>query len=124
MNVAYPLVDAEVLRFCAGKRAVLLVEEGQPNFIEQNIASVLRQADLQTALHGKDMLPMAGEYTAAELLKGVRAFLRALRPGRAGCRAAEPPQGDPAAEPHRRSVHAPPAGLLHRLPRAADLQPR
>jgi indolepyruvate ferredoxin oxidoreductase alpha subunit len=58
-----------------GKRAVLLVEEGQPNFLEQNIATVLRQADLQTALHGKDFLAMAGEYTSAEVLKGTRAFL-------------------------------------------------
>ena len=75
MNVAYPVVPAEVTRFCAGKRAVLLVEEGQPNFLEQNIATVLRQADLQTALHGKDFLAMAGEYTSAEVLKGTRAFL-------------------------------------------------
>ena len=75
MNVAYPVVDSEVLRFCEGKRAVLMVEEGQPNFIEQNIALLLRQAGLPAALHGKDLLPMAGEYTAAELLKGARAFL-------------------------------------------------
>jgi len=75
MNVAYPVIDSEVLRFCEGKRAVLLVEEGQPNFIEQNVATVLRQHGSTTVLHGKDMLPMAGEYSAAELLKGARAFL-------------------------------------------------
>jgi indolepyruvate ferredoxin oxidoreductase, alpha subunit len=75
MNVAYPVIDAEVLRFCEGKRAVLMVEEGQPNFIEQNIALVLRQAGCTTPLHGKDTLPVAGEYTAAELLKGTRSFL-------------------------------------------------
>ena len=75
MNVAYPVIDSEVLRFCEGKRAVLMVEEGQPNFIEQNLATILRQAGSTTALHGKDMLPMAGEYTAAEVLKGARAFL-------------------------------------------------
>ena len=75
MNVAYPVVDPEVLRFCEGKRAVLMVEEGQPNFIEQNIATILRQAGSATLLHGKDVLPVAGEYTAAETLKGVRAFL-------------------------------------------------
>jgi indolepyruvate ferredoxin oxidoreductase alpha subunit len=74
MNVAYPVVDAEVLRFCQGKRAVLLVEEGQPNFVEQNVATVLRQAGCTTLLHGKDMLPPAGEYTLHEVLKGVRAF--------------------------------------------------
>ncbi len=75
MNVAYPVVDSEVLRFCEGKRAVLMVEEGQPNFVEQNIATILRQASSSTALHGKDVLPVAGEYTTGEALKGVRAFL-------------------------------------------------
>ena len=75
MNVAYPVVPSEVLRFCAGKRAVLMVEEGQPNFVEQNLAMILRQAGSQTALHGKDFLAVAGEYTGAEVLKGTRAFL-------------------------------------------------
>ena len=74
MNVAYPVIPSEVLRFCAAKRAVLMVEEGQPNFIEQNIGSLLRQADCNAALHGKDMLAVAGEYTTAEVLKGARAF--------------------------------------------------
>ncbi|HEY2254253.1 MAG TPA: indolepyruvate ferredoxin oxidoreductase subunit alpha, partial [Variovorax sp.] len=74
MNVAYPLIDSEVLRFCEGKRAVLVVEEGQPNFVEQNLATILRQGGLATALHGKDMLPVAGEYTAAEVQKGMRSF--------------------------------------------------
>ncbi|WP_038202618.1 indolepyruvate ferredoxin oxidoreductase subunit alpha [Xenophilus azovorans] len=77
MNVAYPLVDAELLRFCEGKRALLVVEEGQPNFVEQNVATVLRQAGSTTALHGKDLLPMAGEYTTAAVLQGLRGFLQA-----------------------------------------------
>ena len=76
MNVAYPVIEEEVLRFCAGKRAVLLVEEGQPNFIEQNIAALLRRAGSTTDLSGKDVLPMAGEYTAAAVLDGVRPFLQ------------------------------------------------
>jgi indolepyruvate ferredoxin oxidoreductase, alpha subunit len=74
MNVAYPVIESEVIRFCEGKRAVLIVEEGQPNFVEQNLATILRQAGSITALHGKDMLPVAGEYTSSELLKGARAF--------------------------------------------------
>ncbi len=75
LNVTYPLVDAEVVRFCAGKRAVLIVEEGQPDFIEQQLNTVLRQADVQTRLHGKDMLPMAGEYTGGVVLQGVAKFV-------------------------------------------------
>jgi len=76
MNVTYPVVDEEVLEFCAGKRAVLLVEEGQPNFIEQNIAAVLRAAGSGCALDGKDLLPVAGEYTAGVVMTGVKAFLQ------------------------------------------------
>ena len=75
MNVAYPLVESELLRFCVGKRTVLLVEEGQPNFVEQNVAAILRSHAVPTVLHGKDLLPAAGEYTALAVLAGVRAFL-------------------------------------------------
>src|SRR5688572_20191377 len=32
VNVTYPLVDSEFVRFCAGKKAILLVEEGQPDY--------------------------------------------------------------------------------------------
>ena len=38
MNVAYPVIDDEVVRFCQGKRAVLLVEEGD---IEQAVLMLL-----------------------------------------------------------------------------------
>ncbi|CAB3677519.1 hypothetical protein LMG24238_02442 [Paraburkholderia sediminicola] len=74
MNVAYPLIDSEWERFCTGKRAVLVIEEGQPNFVEQNASSILRQVGSTVALHGKDMLPLAGEYNTATVLKGLRAF--------------------------------------------------
>jgi len=74
LNVVYPLVPEQIAAFCAGKRAVLVIEEGQPEFIEQDIATQLRRADLQTRLHGKDLLPMGGEYTAEILLKGITAF--------------------------------------------------
>ena len=77
LNVVYPLVPGQITAFCASKRAVLVIEEGQPEFIEQDIATMLRRADLQTRLHGKDLLPMGGEYTAEILLKGMTAFLRA-----------------------------------------------
>jgi indolepyruvate ferredoxin oxidoreductase alpha subunit len=75
MNVAYPVIDAEVLRFCEGRRAVLMIEEGQPNYIEQNVASILRKAGSTAVLHGKDLLPIAGEYSTAAVLDGARAFL-------------------------------------------------
>jgi indolepyruvate ferredoxin oxidoreductase, alpha subunit len=75
LNVVHPLVPEEIVSFCAGKRAVLLVEEGSPDFIEQAISQILRKADLQTRLHGKDVLPMAGEYTPLVMARGLSAFL-------------------------------------------------
>ena len=80
LNITYPLVDAEFTRFCAGKRGILLVEEGQPDFIEQNVNAILRRADVQTRIHGKDLLPMAGEYTGGVMLKGVARFIEKYAP--------------------------------------------
>ena len=80
MNVAYPVVDDEVIEFCQGKRAVLLLEEGQPDYIEQNLNAILRRADVPTALHGKDMLAVAGEYTSTVVTRGVNEFLQRYLP--------------------------------------------
>lgn len=80
LNVTYPLVDSQVIRFCADKKAVLLVEEGQPEFIEHSVNTILRRADLRTRCEGKGMLPMAGEYTGGVLKAGLIKFLRAYRP--------------------------------------------
>ena len=80
LNVTYPLIDDEIRRFCAGKRAVLMVEEGQPDFIEQALHAILRKADLQTRVHGKDVLPKAGEYTGDAVLRGLRRFLEQVAP--------------------------------------------
>lgn len=82
LNVTYPLVDAEITSFCAGKRAVLVVEEGQPDYLEQAIALILHKARLSTQLAGKNVLPRAGEYTGATLGAGLAAFLeqQAARP--------------------------------------------
>jgi len=74
LNVTYPLVPEQVADFCVGKRAVLVVEEGQPEYIEQDIATLLRRRDIQTPLHGKDMLPSAGEYGVEVLSGGIGAF--------------------------------------------------
>ena len=79
LNVTYPLIDSEVVRFAQDKRAILVVEEGQPEFIEQAIATILRRADIQTPLEGKSMLPMAGEYTGAVVRDGLMKFVRTYR---------------------------------------------
>ena len=80
MNVVYPVVPEEITAFCAGKRAVLVIEEGYPDYIEQAVNVVLRKADLQTQVHGKDCLAQAGEYTPDTLVGGIAAFLGKAAP--------------------------------------------
>jgi indolepyruvate ferredoxin oxidoreductase, alpha subunit len=80
LNVAYPLVDDEVVRFCRGKKAVLMVEEGQPDYHEQHLNTILRRHGIDTAVHGKDMLPMGGDYAVDVLERGLRAFLQRHHP--------------------------------------------
>lgn len=91
LNVTYPLVPEEVRDFCAGKRAVLVIEEGQPEFIEHELNTLVRRADLQTAVIGKDVLPRAGEYTGQVIRDGIARFLARWAPDRA------PPPAEPAA---------------------------
>ena len=86
LNVTYPLIPSEVAAFCAGKRAVLVVEEGQPNYLEEAISSQLRKAGLDTRLYGKGPLPMAGEYTGEVVLRGLSAFLEETMGNRFGSR--------------------------------------
>ncbi len=97
LNVTYPLVDDEFVALLrAARRAMLIVEEGQPEFIEQ-----ARQHDPAPAptsrprLDGKDVLPMAGEYTGAVMRDGVEAFVRKYRPDAAS----------DAPPPNERSAH-------------------
>lgn len=75
LNVAYPLVDDQLADFCADKKAVLMVEEGAPEYIEQSLNTILRRRDIQTKVSGKDVLPMGGEYTAPVLVNGIKRFI-------------------------------------------------
>jgi indolepyruvate ferredoxin oxidoreductase alpha subunit len=80
LNVTYPLIDEEFLDFARDKDAVLVVEEGQPNHIEQAFGAMLHKAELSTKLFGKDPFPVAGEYTGAVMLDSVRGFIRKNAP--------------------------------------------
>lgn len=84
LNVVYPLVPDEVLAFCAGKTAVLLVEEGQPKYIEDALEAMLRRANADTTVYGGSAFALAGEYNGEVLLKGVSAFAETMELTRAG----------------------------------------
>src|SRR4051794_27668954 len=75
LNVVYPLVPEEINGFCASKQAVLVLEEGQPEFIEQEVSTFLRRADVQAKLHGKDVMHMAGDYNVEALVRGLTKFV-------------------------------------------------
>jgi len=91
LNAAYPLIPDEVRDFCVGKRAVLMVEEGQPEFIEHELNTLLRRADLQTKVVGKAVFPRAGEYTGAVLSDALVKFLAEWTPELAPAAEAIPP---------------------------------
>jgi len=76
LNVTYPLVEDDLTAFCADKDAVLIVEEGQPDYIEQALGSMLYKAGATVKLEGKGVLPMAGEYSGDVMLSGIGAFMR------------------------------------------------
>ena len=80
LNVTHPLVPEQIQEFCLTKESVLVMEEGNPEFIEQQIGQFLRRADIQTRLHGKDILPQAGEYSAEVVTKGLVEFLSQNEP--------------------------------------------
>lgn len=75
LNVTYPLVPDEFVEFAQGKKAIVIVEEGQPEFIEQAVNKFLRDAHCDTQISGKDVLPMAGEYTVGVVQHGLKAFV-------------------------------------------------
>ncbi|MEO8241891.1 MAG: indolepyruvate ferredoxin oxidoreductase subunit alpha [bacterium] len=81
LNVTYPLHPDEFLDFAAGKDDILVIEEGQPEFIEQALGSILYRAGHTVKLHGKGAFPMAGEYTGTVMMDGIESFLKTAAPG-------------------------------------------
>ena len=87
LNVTYPLIDQEIVRFAQGKRAILVVEEGQPEFIEQAINTILRRADVQTidrrqehAADGRRVHRRRGARRPLEIRSAYRADVLAAMP--------------------------------------------
>ena len=74
LNVTYPLVPEQIAQFARGKQAVLVMEEGSPEYIELEISATLRREGIDTQLHGKDMLPATGELTPEVMMRGLLAF--------------------------------------------------
>ena len=80
LNVTYPMLDDEIVAFCKGKDAVMVVEEGHPDYIQQAVAAMLYADGATTKLAGKGPLPEAGELTGQIMLDGLRSFMREHAP--------------------------------------------
>ncbi|MBT6094460.1 MAG: indolepyruvate ferredoxin oxidoreductase subunit alpha [Rhodospirillaceae bacterium] len=78
LNVTHPLVPDQIIEFCKDKKSVLMLEEGNPEFIEHQINSALRKSGVDTQLYGKDVMPPAGEYSAEALQQGLTTFFEAV----------------------------------------------
>ena len=81
LNVTYPLVPQQITDWCAAKSAVLVLEEGQPEYIEKDVLTALYRAGLATRLHGKDLVQTQGEYNVELLARALLAFCDRYLPG-------------------------------------------
>lgn len=96
LHVLHPLVPDELVGFMRGKKAVLLVEEGMPALLEEQIRAAAQRAKLSTEIFGKDVLSLAGEYTPEVVLKGLGDFLGEVETLRVAVPAGAPVQASPA----------------------------
>ncbi len=75
LNVTWPLVPDEIVAFATGKRALLVLEEGSPEFIEHGLLQAIAHSDLGTKVVGKGLVPAAGELTGEVVAKAIADFL-------------------------------------------------
>src|SRR5207245_10594148 len=79
-NVLHPVGPGELVGFLRGKRDVLVVEEGMPNYIEQEPKALAHDARLDVEIHGKDVLSPHGEYVPQLVIRGLTRFLTTAEP--------------------------------------------
>ena len=75
LNVIHPLVPEQLLDFLEGKRRVLVLEEGMPNFIEQELKALAYDRSLSVRIEGKDTVAAQGEFVPELVLAALARFL-------------------------------------------------
>ena len=80
LNIVHPLIPDEVISYAKKFKALLVIEEGQPQYIEQELGLLFHKEKIEVSLAGKDLLPMAGEYTSEVIHKGVFNFIKKYIP--------------------------------------------
>ena len=89
LNVIHPLVPEQIENFLKDKDSIVVVEEGNPNYIESQIAELAHKKGIACRVHGKDVLPMAGEYVADVVRDGLAKYLKEETPVEMGGAAME-----------------------------------
>ncbi|MDG1008877.1 MAG: indolepyruvate ferredoxin oxidoreductase subunit alpha [Amylibacter sp.] len=116
LNVTYPILRDEFDAFCEGKDHLLVVEEGQPEHIEQTLGNFLFKSGRKLNLYGKDILPMAGEYTGQVVLDGLTAFLKKVAPQMLSDKVRAPNQEAPTIPDLSQTVPIRPPGFCTGCP--------
>ncbi len=76
LNVIHPLVPEEIVEFLQDKDKVLIVEEGMPNSLEQQIRAIAQSFGLhQVKIYGKGSIPEAGELTPMLMMSSLSNWL-------------------------------------------------
>ena len=89
LNAVFPLVPEQIASFLEDKDHVLVVEEGQPAFIEDEVRTFVQRGSHGCRIWGKDVLPAAGEYVADVVRMGLSRWLAEVAPDGAGATASE-----------------------------------
>jgi indolepyruvate ferredoxin oxidoreductase alpha subunit len=76
LNVIHPLVPEEIIEFLQDKEQVLIVEEGMPNLLEQQIRAIAQSYGLHNVkIHGKGIVPEAAELSPMLVLNSMSNWL-------------------------------------------------
>lgn len=75
LNVIHPLVPEQLLDFLKGKKRVLVLEEGMPNFIEMELKALAYDQRLEVEICGKALVGAHGEYVPQVMVSALASFL-------------------------------------------------
>ena len=114
-------------RFCAGKRAVLVVEEGHPDYIEQAVNVELRRADIADPGLRQGAAPQGRRVHRRRAARRPRGIPRRRSAGRHRCRRHRRTSARHSRPPHARGrgsrrVAGAAARVLHGLPGTPGVQ--
>ena len=62
LGSTYPVPSKKIANFIKNKKEIVILEELEP-ILENEIIKIARENNISTIVHGKDILPRAGEYT-------------------------------------------------------------